>query len=116
MTELGIIIGSTWIFAASVIIAICIPLARGKIPPNRYYGMRFPESFASVDAWYAINRYGGRRMIVWAVPILVLGIAILFLPIAPLMASLMVPVVIVLVLIPTIMTMRYANRYGRGER
>jgi uncharacterized membrane protein len=116
MDALSIIIGSAWILTASVIIALCIPLARGKIPPNRYYGMRFPESFASDDAWYAINRYGGRLMIIWAIPILILGIAVLFLPITPQIAPLLVPVVLAMVLIPTILTMRYASRYGKGGR
>jgi hypothetical protein len=115
MQLLGIIIGAGWIFVAVVIIAVCVPLTKDKIPPNRYYGMRFAKSFTSDEAWYAINRYGGRQMIMWAVPMLLCGIVILFLPISPRYAIVLVPVELAFVIVPSIKTFLFANRYGKDQ-
>jgi uncharacterized membrane protein len=115
MQLLGIIIGVGWIFVAVVIILVCLPLTKDKIPPNRYYGMRLPKAFTSDEAWYAINRYGGKQMIMWAVPMLLCGIVIPFLPISPGYALLLVPVELLFVIVPSIKTFLFAKRYGKDQ-
>jgi len=35
---------------------LCIPLARGKIGPNLFYGIRTRAAFASKENWYRINK------------------------------------------------------------
>lgn len=63
-----------------VLVASAIPLARNKVPPNRAYGIRISASFKSDAAWYKINSYAGKELILWAIPILFLGIIELFIP------------------------------------
>src|SRR5438045_6739 len=80
MDAVAIIIGISWTFVALLCIALAIPLVRGKVRPNTLYGVRFPQSFQSNDAWFAINRFGGKRMIVWSIPLILTGIICFFLP------------------------------------
>ena len=46
---------------------LAIPLVLGKIPPNRWYGIRFPAAYKSPENWYKINRFGGWVIIVWSI-------------------------------------------------
>ena len=50
--------------AAVVLVATSIPLCAGKIPMNRWYGVRIPEAFESPQRWLDINRHGGRLLLV----------------------------------------------------
>jgi hypothetical protein len=43
--------------------ALSIPLIQRKIPLNALYGVRSPESFASEENRYAINEFGGRKLL-----------------------------------------------------
>ena len=74
---------------------LAIPLLLGKVPPNRWYGIRVPAAFASRENWYAINAFGARRLLLFAVVVTSLGLACQWLadppfwfPIACLVASL----------------------------
>jgi uncharacterized membrane protein len=49
------------------------PLMLRKVRMNRWYGVRLPKSFASDENWYKINEYGGRQLMLWALPLIVLG-------------------------------------------
>jgi len=75
-----LIIAISHIFVALLIIAISVPLRRGEIGMNRFYGVRFPKSFESDEAWYKINRYGAQRLIFWSMILIGIGIAGVFLP------------------------------------
>ncbi len=65
---------------ALLIIGTAFPLVLGSIPMNQWYGVRFEKSFASDEAWYAINRYGGRQIIYSALPLVALGLIQFALP------------------------------------
>src|SRR5436309_1866622 len=80
MDPVAITIGCAWTLAGLLIIVLAIPLVSGGVGRNRLYGIRLRQSFQSDDAWYAINRFGGKQLIVWAVPLIPVGIACLFLP------------------------------------
>jgi hypothetical protein len=67
--------------AGILVIAVCIPLLGNKIGMNRWYGFRFRKSFSSDEHWYAINRYGARKMIYWSFAIIALGMLSFTLPI-----------------------------------
>jgi hypothetical protein len=41
-----------------------IPLIAGWVPPNRWYGFRFPGALQSPELWYALNAQGGRSLLV----------------------------------------------------
>ena len=43
---------------------LSVPLVLGLVSLNHVYGIRTARSFASADAWYAVNRRGGLAMIV----------------------------------------------------
>lgn len=101
MDPIALALGLTWSLAGLLIAALAVPLVRGRIRRNHFYGVRFPESFQSDEAWFAINRFGGKRLLVWSVPIVLLGIAAFFLPLRSHLALTLVlaflPVVFVLV-------------------
>ena len=80
MDSVGIIVGVSWIVAGVICMGLAIPLIRGKVRMNPFYGVRFRESYLGEEHWYAINRYGGKRMAIWAAPLIVVGVVSLFLP------------------------------------
>ena len=41
-------------------IAVSVPLILRRVPMNRWYGVRTRRAFASDEAWYEINAFGGR--------------------------------------------------------
>ena len=46
-----------------LVLALGIPLASQLVPPNRFYGYRTATTFASVEAWYRVNRATGLALI-----------------------------------------------------
>jgi hypothetical protein len=61
-------------------IALAIPLIRKRIPMNRWYGVRLPQSFTSDANWYAINCLGGKCLAVGGALTVLVGIVALILP------------------------------------
>ena len=61
-------------------ILISIPMLKRKIPMNRWYGARFKKSFESEEYWYKINAYSAKQLMLWSIPLLIIGIVTLFLP------------------------------------
>jgi hypothetical protein len=41
---------------------------------NRFYGVRFRQSFQSESAWREINAFGGKALMAASVPVLIAGI------------------------------------------
>ncbi|HBA54270.1 MAG TPA: hypothetical protein DCZ04_07395 [Syntrophorhabdus aromaticivorans] len=72
--------GISNIFVGLLMIALCIPLLKCRIPMNQWYGVRFSKSFESTENWYKINKYGAGRMIFWSILIIVIGVMALFIP------------------------------------
>ena len=63
MDLVAITLGTGWTCTALFCMALAMPLVRGKVKRNVFYGARFPESFQSEEAWLAINRYAGQRLL-----------------------------------------------------
>lgn len=80
MSTYNITLGLSNIFVAFLIIGISTPLVMGKIPMNWFYGIRFQKSFESEENWYKINKYGGKLLIIWSLPIFLVGVITLFVP------------------------------------
>ncbi len=59
---------------AILIAGLSIPLILRKVPMNDIYGVRFPQSFKSDEAWYEINEYGGKALLIASVPIFLVGL------------------------------------------
>ena len=116
MDPIALALGISWTVAGLVIIGISIPLARGRVGRNRLYGIRFPNAFESDEAWYAINRHGGRCLIAWAVPLVVVGVACFFIPFRSHTSLTLVLgfAPLIFVLVPAFQAWRFARNYRAG--
>jgi len=77
VTSVNLILGVSFIGSALLVIGLAIPLRRGSIPPNDWYGVRVRKSLSSEENWYAINRYGADQLIIYGVELIAVGIALL---------------------------------------
>ena len=77
---MNFILGISNMVAGLVFIGLSIPLVMRKIPMNHFYGFRLKKSFTSDENCYNINQYGGRQLIFWSIPLLVLGVLTIFFP------------------------------------
>lgn len=50
-------------FVTLLLMVTAVPLALGRIRPNRLYGFRTPRTIADDRVWYPVNRMAGRRTI-----------------------------------------------------
>ena len=80
MDKTALILGTSLVGLAVVMILLGLPLLMRKIPMNRWYGARFKKSFESEENWYRINAYSAKQLILWSIPLLLLGVVTLFLP------------------------------------
>jgi hypothetical protein len=113
MDAVAITVGASWTFAGLLCLGLALPLVRGRVRPNRLYGVRFPQSFQSDEAWFAINRFGGKRLAIWSAPLIVTGLACFFLPLQshPRLTWVLGFAPLVFVLIPILQAWRFARRY-----
>lgn len=118
MNPVAITIGLGWSIAGLVSIGAALPLLQGKVGRNALYGVRFPQSFQSDNAWFAINCYGAKRMILWALPMIAAGIAAFWLPrqASPLVVLICGFAPLLCVVIPVIDTWLFARRYAAARR
>jgi len=80
LDALNITFGLTNLLCGLLFVALGIPMAKRKVPMNHFYGARFPQSFKSKEAWYAINEYSGRLLVRWAIVLALLGVLAFFVP------------------------------------
>jgi len=68
-----------YVFVAIAILSIVVglPLADRRIPPNRWYGVRIPATFADRHVWYEANAQAGRELAVLGVLFLVVALALM---------------------------------------
>jgi uncharacterized membrane protein len=113
MDPVALMIGLGFTVVGTLIILLCIPLTRDRVPRNWFYGMRTPTSLRSDAAWYAINRFGGRRFIAWGVPVVLLGVAGMFLPLVahPGLTFGLVGAELLCIVVPWFQTARYSRRF-----
>jgi hypothetical protein len=111
METAGICLGLTNIFVAILIIGISIPLVMRKIPMNRFYGVRFKKSFESDENWYKINHYGGKQLIAWSIPLLIIGILTFVFPVREdSMLTTLIGCAPLIVLVPAYLSYKYASK------
>lgn len=67
------------IFCGILFILVSLPLLRGSIPMNRFYGFRISKAFRSDANWYAINKYGAKVLILWSIVMIASGVLFLLL-------------------------------------
>ena len=69
------------LFTLEGVLFICLglPLLRGRVPPNRWYGFRTRRTLADERTWYAVNRVSGQDMIWGGVLVLLTALVLLVL-------------------------------------
>jgi uncharacterized membrane protein len=60
--------------------AVSVPLIRGNIGPNPFYGFRVPKTLADPAIWYPVNAYAARRLLVVGIATILLATALYFVP------------------------------------
>lgn len=63
-----------------LIVAICVPLILGWIPPNAWYGFRTRQTLADPSVWYTANAAAGKRLSAAALTIVCGAIGFYFVP------------------------------------
>ncbi len=80
MEKTNLIIGLMNVGVSLLIIGISIPLIREKVKINKWYGFRISKAFESEEMWFKINKIGGKVLLYYSIPLLLLGTAVCFLP------------------------------------
>lgn len=57
-------------------VVVGLPLARRRIRPNRWYGLRIPATFADEHVWYEANAVTGRDLTLSGGALLLLALAL----------------------------------------
>jgi hypothetical protein len=117
MDALSITLGLSETLGGLLLIALSVPLLRGKIKRNPFYGVRLRQSMQSDEAWYAINRYWAKRMIAWGIPLVIVGIPTFFFPFKryPWAIWIAMAAVLIAVFIPAVQSWFYARREWNGD-
>ena len=63
-----------------LLIVLAIPMLRGKVPPNPWYGFRVPGTLSDPTRWYKANRYAARWLLLTGVITVAAAIALYFVP------------------------------------
>jgi hypothetical protein len=87
-------------------------LAAVRIPRGKWFGFRVGNALASDENWERVNRFGGQRLVVWGIPLILAGVICVFLAFPP-PDSWMAPIgllpIFVFVMVPIIETTVYAR-------
>ena len=111
METTAMVLGISNICAAAVFILLSIPLLKRKVPMNRWYGARFKKSFESEENWYRINAYSAKQVMIWSVPLLLMGIVTLFLPLeGHTRLTQLVACAPLLICVPALLSYRFARK------
>ena len=76
---MGEVATAALIFTAAgvVFIALGIPLLRGRVRPNSWYGCRTEKTLSDEKVWYAVNRATGRDLIGAGIAVVASALAVL---------------------------------------
>ena len=66
-----------FIVSGILLIIVAIPMIRGKVKPNAWYGFRMPITQKSDEMWYPSNAYAGKGLVVAGVIVILKAIFIL---------------------------------------
>jgi hypothetical protein len=59
-----------------LMVGLAIPLIRGQIKPNHWYGFRIPLTLSNPGIWYPANRYAGWLLLIYGLVLLVVSLVI----------------------------------------
>src|SRR5687767_9346648 len=66
-----------------VLIALALPMMLRRVPPNRWYGLRVPSTSADQWVWYEANAMAGRDMVIVGLLMVLVALALPFIPALP---------------------------------
>ena len=76
---MGEVVTAGLIFSAAgvLFIALGIPLLRGRVRPNSWYGCRTEKTLSDEKVWYAVNRVTGRDIVAGGIALVACSLALL---------------------------------------
>ena len=112
MNIINLILGSSFIVTGGIFILISLPLLKGSVKMNNWYGVRFRKAFESDENWFKINKYGSQQLIKWSALLVLIGVITIFVPFGKsqtlVIAVSFLPILIVIP--PVIKTYRFARK------
>ena len=69
-----------YLIGGIVLALLSLPLVAEKIKPNPFYGFRVPATLNNSDAWYAVNKFFGKRLFAVALADVLASIGFYFWP------------------------------------
>jgi hypothetical protein len=111
----NLVVGLACTVTALLTIGLSVPALRPDSDWTIINGIQRPDGFASDRAWRRLNRFAARRMILWSLSVLALGIVGFFVPFEEqLWLSLDFGMAPLLILGAAVETWRYARREREG--
>jgi uncharacterized membrane protein len=107
-----------FVLTGLLLIVISIPMIRGKVKPNSWYGFRIRATLDDPDVWYPANAYAGKWLLGYGV---VQTIAAVLIPIVwPTISvdeySILITVVLMVgLLVVFIASMRFVTSLTKGK-
>jgi uncharacterized membrane protein len=76
MAGLRILILVMHVTTGLLLIALSIPLIRGKIGPNHWYGLRVRRTLEDPAVWYKANAYSGKTLVAMGIVMVLASMAL----------------------------------------
>ena len=112
MSRTTIVFGYLYFGLGLLFAAVAVPLIFGRVPRNPWYGVRIHAAFESDEAWYRINRHGGKSLLGLGCTLVAVGVFIVrFLPPEP-----RLPLVLGLALLPGLLLVPFLFHVFRYPR
>jgi len=58
-------------------VGLGVPLLRGRVRPNSWYGCRTEKTLSDEKVWYAVNRVTGRDLVAAGIAVVAVSLALL---------------------------------------
>ena len=69
-----------YILTGLLFIGLSIPMMRGKVSPNKWYGFRVKATLENPDIWYPANAYAGKLLCATGIITVVSAVVCAFIP------------------------------------
>jgi len=69
-----------FVITGLLFIGLSIPMIRGKVLPNKWYGFRVKETLENPDIWYPANAYAGKLLCATGIIMVVAAVICAFIP------------------------------------
>jgi hypothetical protein len=80
MDKIMLILFYMFLFSSLLLMALSIPMIKGKIPPNGLYGFRVRKTMENPDIWYRVNKYSGKWLLAIGLVMAVAATGLFFVP------------------------------------